>query len=236
MLDLFSSMVAQLPYPLRQEAVDLFVQKILPLHSLKEYGEYSRELIQIISSFIFKKEELLQTTVRYLINHWPVTDRRKEALFIKEYEELMSSRTSSPSPQMIVSFYKRISRSFSDPASSLAKTAIEVMQNATLLPRLRSNVSSLFFTLTLELNNAAKLHWDLEIRELASEALEVMRELDCHSFAVATESLKMSFARKSAIFGVAKTSWGRIVDAARVRDPGLKMPDITDLRQMFSMF
>jgi hypothetical protein len=186
LLEFFAVIASQLPLPLKQDSVNLFVGKILPLHSLGTYSEFSRILVSIISGFIMRKEELLQTTVTYLANHWPCADKRKEVMFIREYEELMGISGLDVPPKMVLNFYRKVSRLFTNESSTVARAAISVIQNKSLMGLLGANVSSLFFTVTLELNTAAKTHWDPEIREYASASLQIMKDFDGHSFAIAT--------------------------------------------------
>jgi hypothetical protein len=232
LLDAYVTVVGSFVSPLKPDQLVCFYRHILPLHCLRNYEDFHRQLNQVLNRFISKSGELLASTVRYLQLHWPVISKTKQMYFIKEYEELMVNFASKATPEMFVAFFRKISDSFNDEYSVVARTALGVIRNKELFSALKENSSSLGFRLTVEINAVSKMHWDHDIRELALNCLEVMKSADSVSYGKATDGVKMITSRKTAVFGVCKNSWTKIVDLAKKWHPDDGLGNLSGLEKL----
>jgi hypothetical protein len=210
LLEFLGTVVANLQVPLKSESIDVFTRLILPLHCLTSYSQFHRQLTQVIHRYIAKSESLLAVTIGYLNRHWPICNRTKQVLHLKEYEEIMVTFEQKATPEDFVVFIRRISDAVNHESSQNAQAALEIVRNQQLYQHLKAIPASLFYRLTLEIHAAAKSHWDEEIREDAALSLEVMKGIDAVAFAKATESRRMAQARKASIFGVCKAGWMKV--------------------------
>jgi hypothetical protein len=231
LLEFSIAVVSSLNRPLRSDVIDGFTRLILPLHCLSHYPQFSRQLTQVIYRYIAKADALLAITIAYLHRHWPVVNRTKQLLFLKEYEELLVTFEQQASPEMFTSFFKKTAEFVNDDSSTIAEAALGIVRRSGLYAALKASSASVFYPLTLDIHCAAKEHWDSDIREDATSALEVMRSIDAAGFAKATESLRRAKARHASAFGVAKTGWAKAVALARSKDPAVvQVGDIESLR------
>jgi hypothetical protein len=232
LLDVYVTVVGSFTSPLKPDQLNCFYRHILPLHCLQNYEDFHRQLSQVLNRFISKCDTLLGSTVQYLHKHWPIVSKTKQMYFIKEYEELMVTFAAKATPDMFVTFFRKIGDLFNDEYSVVARAALSVVRNKDLYAELKNNSSSVFYGLTLEINAASKMHWDRDIRELAETCLEVMKKIDSVAYGKATDNVKMITARKAAVFGVCKTSWTKVLEAAKREYPDDTGNDLSGLDRL----
>lgn len=230
LLDFFVGVVGSFTSPLKPELIALYYQTVLPLHRLRNYNDFHSVLVQVITRFIAKADVLLAPTFSYLHKHWPLTDCNKQSLFLREMEEIAITFSAQITTQVLATFMRRVGDCVLVEYSTLAETALDIIQNPLMAPLLRANSASLFFMLILHINNTSKSHWDEDVKETANSALAFLQELDKNAYKKANETQKMMKNRKLAAFGVCKTTWNKIFDAARGSDPDLVAPNMKNIQ------
>ncbi|OHT15000.1 phosphoprotein phosphatase [Tritrichomonas foetus] len=229
LLEFFYTVVSGFTPPLKSDNIDMFNRIILPLHCLNNYHTFQRSLVPVIARFIAKSDNLLQNALDYLNKHWPCTDRNKQSMFLKEYEELVITFDNRMTQPMALQFFRKINECIGNEHTVVACASLEILQNTKLNHFIKSNASSLYFMLIMTITNVLKEHWDDDTRDMSAATLDVLNETEPNAYKKAVEMQKMVKSKKTAAFGVCKTTWKKVLDAAKTNYVSLSNLQIEDL-------
>ncbi|GJR36145.1 serine/threonine protein phosphatase 2A 57 kDa regulatory subunit B' kappa isoform [Tanacetum coccineum] len=87
---------------------DFLWRALIPLHKPKSLGVYFHQLSYCITQFIEKDPKLASTVIRGLLKYWPITNTRKEVMFLGEVKEILESITMPEFQRVMVSLFWRI--------------------------------------------------------------------------------------------------------------------------------
>lgn len=83
LLEFLISVVSGFNSPLNPEHVTYFRNSILSLHTLNNLPLFAVQVKKLILAYIQKSGFLLDSTIEYLLLHWPKSNRIKQCLFLK---------------------------------------------------------------------------------------------------------------------------------------------------------
>lgn len=229
LLDFFYTVASGLTPPLKNETIEMYNREILPLHCFDNYSTYYNYLFQVICRFIAKSESLLQSTFDYLVKHWPCTDRRKQKLFLIEYEDLVINFDNRMTKQMILQFFRKVNECITNESVEVVNSALEILQNPNLRSYVNENAHNLYFMLIFSISSVENDHWNDELREFAKNTLRILNQTNPEVFkkTIDVHNSMKSFKKPSC--GISKTKWRKILDAAKVNDSSICNLQIEDL-------
>lgn len=219
LLDFYYTVANGLSPPLKAETVNSFVTTILPLHCLDNYPQFAKFLVQVMERYIAKSEALLPIVLNYLNKHWPITNRNKQTLFLKEYEDLVMNFEARMSQQLSVQFFRRVNDCIGNQSPSVATTALGILLNPQLSSLVKNTASSLYFMIIFTISDVLKNTWDDNIRDTAAATLDLLNDLDPNAYKKATEMQKSLKFKKSTGTGISKNSWKKVIDLAKAKYP-----------------
>lgn len=229
LLDFFYTVVAGFTPPLKDETIDMYIREILPLHCLDNYSTYYYCLVQVICRFIAKSEVLLQITFNYLIQHWPCTDRNKQNLFLKEYEDLVINFDNRMNKQMTLQFFRKVNECITNESTEVACSALGILQNPNLRSYVKENSQNLYFMLIFSISSVQTDHWNYDMREMATTTLQILNQTNPELYKKTTDMHKSMKSFKKPSGGISKVKWKKILDAAKVHDSSMCDLQIEDL-------
>ena len=215
LLDFFCIVAAGFTPPLKNDLIDLFIHSILPLHCLSFYPSFQSSLFQVIARFISKADCLLAKALNYLNQHWPCSDRKKQNLFLNEYENLVLSFEAKMNQQMLLPFFRRINECITSTSPYVSCAALEIIQNPHFHPLISQYASSIYFMLIVTISGVKQNHWNDDTKEMASNTLEVLKKIEPNAFERATTIQKGLKSKKLSVYGISKSSWEKVIDAAK---------------------
>ena len=215
LLSFLYGIISTFQTPLSLENRQFFSKTLLPLHLLSNFSNFHKILIQCIIKIISKFEVLIGETLNYFFKHWPISDREKQLLFLREMEELIRTFDSKNAPLQYQNFFKFISNCSNDFNFSISDFSIEVIQNPLFHEFFKNNSNILMFYFVSNLSFASKEHWDKVIRDQALNTLSLIENFDPLQFKRSLEALPMMKNRKNALLAVCKNNWQNVFDLGK---------------------
>lgn len=226
LLDFYYTVVSGFSPPLKNETIIKYQHEILPLHCLSNYSSYYNYLVQVVYRFIAKSEILLQYTLTYLNKHWPCTDRKKQTLFLREYEDLVVNFDNRMNKEMAFQFFRKINECITNESTDIACTALEILQNPMLHFFVKNNAANLYFMLIISISTVATEHWNDDTRDMAKTTLEVLNQIEPNAYRKAAAMQKSIKSMKTPFCGIPKTKWKKLIGLAKYYDTGNLQFDI----------
>ena len=208
--------------PLKSEFLILFQKTILPLHCIPEFFQYSKQVCQLVGLYIAADPNLLNTTLNFLLLHWPISDSFKQIAILDEMDSLI---VHFGNPQMhkkiLLVFFKHVGNCITGFNSSLADRCIQIIQKEAYAPLIKDHTNGIIFILISALYDTSMEHWDSDICSKAKSALHLMESYDPQSYKKAIDAHKLLKSRKRAQFGLCKTNWQKVFEQAKSQDPNI---------------
>lgn len=231
LLEFFVCVASGFNSPLNPEHISFFCDSILPLHKLNDFPVFFIQLKKLINTYIQKSGFLLDSTIDYLLMHWPKSNRLKQGLFLKEIEELFVSYEIHISTPSAIKVFKMIGEMANNMNSDVAEIAVDICTNPKLSFTLKTHAQSVFPLIVGPLYASTQNHWDDCIRANAFVTLQTLSEIDKSVFNQQNEYLKSKAAQKITDFNNLKSNWKKISDMAKANNRSIKPIDFTDLKE-----
>ena len=215
LIQVYFLIVNEFSIPLSSEKIQKFHNLILPLHSLNNFTSYSRDLTQIIIRYIAKELSLLDLTLNYLFQHWPITNLIKTQRFLDEIEEIMITFEPQIKTQYVIKFFNQIANCCKLESSDLIFSALDILQNRELSGFIKNNSNIIYNHLVIRLNELSKNSWDEDVQDNAKYVLELLKILDESAYKKAIEIQKFNKVKKINSDEICKSNWKKIFDVAK---------------------
>lgn len=112
LLEILGSIINGFALPLKEEHKLFLVRTLIPLHKPRCISMYYQQLSYCIMQFVEKDAKLTDTIIRGIIKYWPVSNSRKEILFLGELEDILAATQPSEFQKCLVPVFRQVARSF----------------------------------------------------------------------------------------------------------------------------
>jgi hypothetical protein len=154
----------------------VFRRSIVPLYGLRSYPMYAAELSRITSCFANWRPEDADYCLGYLLAHWPVTNSRKEVLFLNEVRELQPHLTAKGHATLWRSLMARVGKSLLSRHARVAEAAARVLHresdDSAIHPRKKGPIPEVL----VKAIEGAREHWNREVRKYAASISRLLED------------------------------------------------------------
>ncbi|GAA0176526.1 protein phosphatase [Lithospermum erythrorhizon] len=178
LLEVFGSVISGFALPLKEEHKLFLSKALIPLHKPKSLGVYHQQLAYCIVQFVEKEQKLVSVVIKGLLKYWPVTNSKKELIFISEMEELLEMINMADFEKIAVPLFRRIGGCLNSSHFQVAERAHFLWNNdhiVNLIMHSRHLIMPIIFS-ALEKNN--KNHWNKAVLNLTQNVRKVFSEMD----------------------------------------------------------
>ena len=190
MLTAFNPVVQGFKVPIHPDNISLLTDYIFPLYRCPQYQYFNSAMDSIISSFISKDPNLIINVFEEMYKYWPITSPQKQILFLNGIETLTEYANYDISRLFVPNICKIISFCFSDFNFCVCERALMLWENDTFMKIIAYNSCISFPLLLPAILKSATSHWCSDVRELAVNAIRVLKGSDPHAFESIGKSIK----------------------------------------------
>lgn len=201
LLEILGSIINGFALPIKEQHKLFLSRVLLPLHKVSFVSVFHPQLSYCVTQFLEKDASLAPKIVKAILKFWPVTNSKKENMFLTEIEEVLDRVESHNLGDALVPLFQQIARSINSPHFQVSERAIYVLNNDVILRFITHNrevlvpilskalYSNTFAATSEETKDAAwcdkmrwqaKGHWNPTIVELTQDILKLFNELDAN--------------------------------------------------------
>jgi serine/threonine-protein phosphatase 2A regulatory subunit B' len=198
LLEILGSIINGFALPIKEQHKQFLSRVLLPLHKVTYVSVFHPQLSYCVTQFLEKDADLAPKIVHAVLKFWPLTNSKKELMFLSEIEEILDRIQSHNLGSAQVPLFTQIGRSINSPHFQVSERAIYVLNNDVLLRFVTSNRNELAPILskalfanmyyqdpTKEEAEWRKLqrwqhkgHWNPSIKELTDDIIKLFNEMD----------------------------------------------------------
>lgn len=198
LLEILGSIINGFALPIKEQHKQFLARVLLPLHKVTYVSVFHPQLSYCVTQFLEKDANLAPKIVSAVLKFWPVTNSKKELMFLNEIEEILDRIQSHHLGAAQVPLFTQIGRSINSPHFQVSERAIYVLNNDVILrfitpsrdvlaPILSKALLSNTFNQTDEKMQPEwrklqrwqdKGHWNPTIEELTKDILKLFKEMD----------------------------------------------------------
>lgn len=178
LLEILGSIINGFALPLKEEH-KLYLEKTLtPLHKPKSLAAYHSALVHCMIQYIEKDRTLAPMILTSILDYWPRTNTCKELLFLNELEEVLCLTEISELKTVITPLSKRIALCISSQHFQVSERILYVWNNERVARLLTSYKEIIYPNILPALYANSTLHWNVAVRELASNVSKILSDHD----------------------------------------------------------
>jgi len=113
LLEIHASIINGFALPMKEEHRQFLIRTLIPLHRPKSISFYHEQLTYCVVQFVEKDNRLADPVIRGMLKYWPVSNSRKEVLFLGEIELVLEAAQCTDSLRCIASLFRQIGRCLS---------------------------------------------------------------------------------------------------------------------------
>jgi len=197
LLEILGSIINGFALPIKEQHKQFLSRVLLPLHKVTYVSVFHPQLSYCVTQFLEKDATLAPKIVLAVLKFWPVTNSKKEQMFLNEIEEILDRTQSHHLGPAQLPLFTQIGRSINSPHFQVSERAIYVLNNdvilrfitnsrETLAPILsKALYSNTFYKEACEEEEWRKDqrwqeqgHWNPTIKELTEDILKLFNEMD----------------------------------------------------------
>jgi hypothetical protein len=168
---------------------------------------------------ITKQPQLLGEVLKYLYQHWPRAERRKQVTYLKELEYLLMNHIKDLTPENVIVAFRTLNCGLYSDFSDLCDQAMKVLTNSKVIDIIMKFPTVIYPIIFENVVKTARLHWDECVRANTLVTLQALQSIDPDLFKKMND--ERSNARKGRTMQIStfQTGWLSILDSARANDP-----------------
>lgn len=198
LLEILGSIINGFALPIKEQHKQFLSRVLLPLHKVSFVSVFHPQLSYCVTQFLEKDAALAPKIVKAILKFWPVTNSKKELMFLNEIEEVLDRVESHNLGEAQAPLFQQIAKSINSPHFQVSERAIYVLNNDVILRFITNNRDTLvpIFTKALLFNTFAQNqeskdapwrqkmrwqqtgHWNPTIVELTQDILKLFTEMD----------------------------------------------------------
>jgi hypothetical protein len=141
---------------------------MVPLYGLRSYPMYVTEMQNVTHAFVMWDEANADHCLDYLLSHWPLTNPKKEALFLHETIDLLHQVSTTGQTRNKRRVFARLTRSLSSRHALVAEAAGRLLQGEGESSEIiRTSPPPALRALATAINGASE-HWHPQVRRSAA--------------------------------------------------------------------
>jgi hypothetical protein len=222
LLQFFSTCINGFNAPLKPEHVKLFRLCFNQLHSHPELWQFAEPMMECLCKFVSKQPAILTDILRYLYQHWPRSERRKQVIYLKELQTLLVNHVKELTQDHVVVAFRILNNALYSEFSDIGDQAINMLTNSKVIDVIMKYAAVIYPIIFVSVVRSAKQHWDETIRANTVIALQALQAIDPELFKKMNEE-RLSGGRKGRTMMLSsfQTNWLTIVDMAKAADPSI---------------
>lgn len=194
LLEILGSIINGFALPIKEQHKIFLSRVLLPLHKVTYMGLFHPQLSYCVCQFLEKDQELAPKVIKAILQFWPVTNSKKEMLYLAEVEDVLLRVQSHHLGDAQIPLFTQLAECIMSPHFQISERAIAVLSNDvivrfitnsrdTLLPILAPALSSNVFAqkeTSLECGGVVRRqgHWNSQIVEFTQDLLKMLRDMD----------------------------------------------------------
>jgi hypothetical protein len=219
LLVFFSSCINGFNSPLKPEHLKLFQHSFNRLHSHFELYRFHEQMIECVSKMITKQPALLTEVFRYLYQHWPRAERRKQVTYLKELEYLLTNHIQDLAPSTVTVAFRILNCGLYSDFSDLCDQANRVVTNSKVIDIIMKFPAIIYPIIFENIVKAARLHWDETVRANTLVTLQALQSIDPALFKKMNDERAAVRKGRTMQISTFQTGWLNILEYARGTDP-----------------
>ena len=221
LLEVYVKIVDTLPKPFSEKEIFIFKNVVLLLHTSPLFLRFCLNLLQVIDHYVKVDPSLLDPTITYIRQHWPVGIVRKQLIFLSELEGLVISYANIMTEKVAGLIFEQLGELVVQPNTEIAQTSIDLITGTSFENLLISFPEAAIQYLIQPLYDSAKKNWNEYVREDATFALQLLSELDKDLFNKQVGKMKEERKKKKVYQQIWKTNWAKVFETAKKKDKSI---------------
>ncbi|XP_043689188.1 serine/threonine protein phosphatase 2A 59 kDa regulatory subunit B' gamma isoform-like [Telopea speciosissima] len=178
LLEILGSIINGFALPLKEEHKLFLVRALIPLHKPKCVSMYHQQLSYCITQFVEKDFKLVDTVIRGLLKHWPITNSSKEVMFLSELEEVLEATQEAEFQRCMVPLFRQIGRCLNSSHFQVAERALFLWNNDHVRNLITQNRKVILPIIFPALERNTRGHWNQAVQSLTLNVRKVFMDFD----------------------------------------------------------
>jgi serine/threonine-protein phosphatase 2A regulatory subunit B' len=221
LLEFFSSVINGFNAPLKPEHVNLFRHSFNRLHSHFELYRFHEQMIECVSKMITKQPELLSEVLKYLYQHWPRAERRKQYTYLKELEYLLVNHLKQFNEENVVVAFRTLNCALYNDFSELCDQANRILTLSKVIDVIMKFQAIVYPIVFENIVKAARNHWDECVRANTLVTLQALQSINPELFKKMNDGRAGLRKTRTLQISSFQTNWLTMLDFAKANDPGI---------------
>lgn len=211
MLTAFVPIIAGFKVPVHQDNLQFFVKVLLPLHCSSHLHMFHTQLVNVVTTFLSKTDRLVGTVYSIIFKHWPVTSPTKQILFLNEME-LLAKLLQPSDIEIIKKLCHIVASCSSSQLFTVAERSLMLWESDSFMSLVGKTSKETFPILIPDIFKTATSHWCPDVRNLALNALRVLKGFDLQSFENYGTSFKIIESQKIMVEMSKGKMWDNLIE------------------------
>jgi hypothetical protein len=229
LLEFYVVIVDELPLPLSEDALRMFRECVLILHSSHLFLRFCFTLLQVLDHYIKVDSDLLAPTIDYICRHWPTATVRKQVIFLSEVEGLVMCYSNIISPEIAELLFRQMAKLVNVPNVEIAEATLNLILGDSCSQMIVDNAEMAMKTLLEPLWSAARKNWNELVREDAEFCLRMLNQLDEPLFKAEVSVMRATQKQRKAEKQICKTHWEKIFELAKSNDRSIRKVNLVSM-------
>lgn len=236
LLEILGSIINGFALPIKEQHKLFLARVLLPLHKVSFVSVFHPQLSYCVTQFLEKDASLAPKIVKAILKFWPVTNSKKEIMFLTEIEEVLDRVESHNLADAQEPLFRQIAKSINSPHFQVSERAIYVLTNDVILRFVTNNRDKLVPILAkaLQCNTFAQNftgekdaawqeqmrwqsrgHWNPTIVELTQDILKLFNEMDQDLMKQCTDTSGTRLQADLAVLAKRRNVWAKLEEAKK---------------------
>lgn len=221
LLEFYVKMVDNLPQPLPEKEIFNYKEVFLVLHTSPLFMRFCLNILQTIDHYVKIDQSLLEPTIQFLKDHWPIGSVKKQLVFLSELEGLIISYSNIINEKTAELIFQLLATLVVQPNIDIAETSLGLFMGASCETLLATYLEIAIKVMVSPLYESAKKNWNEYVREDATFAIQMLSELDKDLFNKQVEIMKEERKKKKTYSQIWRTNWAKVFETAKMKDKAI---------------
>lgn len=157
-----------------QKSQMFFKSFLLPLILSPRFSLFHESFLDVMKVTLLNDHDKANEYCLYLLNHWPVSNFKKQPAFLEILHQLVISYGNSINQKVSILLIKRLIECFSDPTADVSQQSMFMMEDDAFVNLFWEKASTLKNEVYAILRNVTSTHWIENTRSFAKETLDIL--------------------------------------------------------------
>lgn len=212
LLEILGSIINGFALPMKEEHKLFLGRALIPLHKPKTVRVYHHQLSYCITQFVEKDYKLADTVIRGLLKYWPVTNCKKEVLFIGELEEVLEGTQAAEFQRCMVPLFRQIARCLNSWHFEVAERTLFLWNNEHIVSLIAQNRQVIFPIIYEALEKNIQSHWHQAVNGMTVNVRKMFMEMDVELFEECQKQYAEGEAKAREVEEQRELTWKRLAE------------------------